>query len=148
MSPLLMTCSQKLFLCKQSQNLGWTVWRRLKCLLKDISGGASQNGIHRSHFPPGSLSPTLLLGLVWTVSVQVGGHLGAILLLCWSRKSFNLGSFSVYSSSLMNLPLSGYPLISEENLTQQTPQRVVCLGGKQQQQPRKQKQTNKNTSQV
>lgn len=75
-------------------NLSWTVWRRVKYCLR-VFGGVHLGMTSPEAIFPGSLRPTMHQGLVWSISVQVGGHLGAIVLCCRSHKSFNLGSFSV-----------------------------------------------------
>lgn len=53
MSPPLMICSQKLFLCKQTSagELELDCLEKSEILLEGIWGGASRNDIPRSHFP-------------------------------------------------------------------------------------------------
>lgn len=120
MSLPLMICSQKLFLCKQTSagELGLDCLEKSEILLEGIWGVHLGMTSPEAIFP-GSLRPTVYQGLVWSISVQVGGHLGAILLCCRSHKSCNLGSFSV-SPTLTDESSFVYPLISEKNLTDWT----------------------------
>lgn len=103
----------------RQENLGWIVLRRLKYLPKDILGlpvwMISTVAIFLS-----SGSPTVPEGARLECLCASGRPFGAMLLLCWSHKSFNLGSFLDPPYSPPKLPLSGDPLINEDYLTDWT----------------------------